>query len=139
MVKTERTSVMLAEAREIYDEALKLADKAAEYWDKDLLSMSAKKTWAATLLATNAFILARTGVEPQAHDDDGTEKRLLELYEEIPDWERFTGRFAIISEDIYKAAVVERNVEPVHLLIHDIRKTADYIRECERLALGGGG
>lgn len=134
MLETKRTAVMFDKARVTYDEAIQLADKAHEYWDRDLLRMSAEKTWAATLMATNAFILARTGVEPEPDDDNGTERRLLELYKEIPDWEKFTGRFAIIAEDIYKAAVIERNVEPVYLLIHDIRKTAEYIRECERLA-----
>ena len=53
--------------------------------------MSAEKTWTAALLATNAFILARTGEEPEPNDDDGTHKRLLHLYKEIPDWEVFTG------------------------------------------------
>ena len=139
MLKTEKTAVLFDKARAIYDEAIQLADKAHEYWDRDLLRMSAEKTWAAALMATNAFILARTGVEPEPDDGDGAEKRLLELYKEIPDWERFTGHFAVISEDIYKAVVVERNVEPAYLLIHDIREAADYIRECERLAgLGGG-
>ena len=138
MLKTERTAVMFNKAHAIYDEAIQLADKAHEYWDRDLLRMSAEKTWAATLMATNALILARTGVEPELDDDDGTEKRLLGLYKEFPDWEGFTGRFATIAEDIYKAAVVERIVDPVYLLIHDIRETAEYIRECERLASVSG-
>ena len=134
MLKTERTYIIFAEARAIYNEALKLLDKADEYWDRDLLRMSAEKTWTAALLATNAFILARTGEEPEPNDDDGTHKRLLHLYKEIPDWEVFTGRYAGISHDIYQQAVVEGNLDPVYLLIHDIRQTADYIQECERLA-----
>ena len=139
MLKTERTSAMFAEARAIYDEAVQLADKAHEYWDRDLLRMSADKTWAATLAATNAFILARTGEEPNTGDGKATEQSLLRLYKEIPDWEVFSGRFAVISHDIYQAAVVERNVEPAYMLIQDIREVAGYIRECERLASGGGG
>ncbi len=139
MLKTDRTAVMFDEARAIYREATQLADKAHEYWDRDLLRMSAEKTWASTLKATNAFILARTGVEPNPDDGVGTEKSLLELYREIPDWEVLSGHYAVISADIYQAVVVERNVEPVYLLIHDIRKAADYIRGCERLAgLGDG-
>ena len=134
MLKTERIAVMFAEAHALYGEALELLNKADEYWDRDLLRMSAKKTWAAALQATNAFVLARTGVEPDPADGDDTNKHLLTLYKEIPDWETFTGRFAIIGSDIYEAAVVERNVEPVDLLVHDLRETAEYIQECERLA-----
>ena len=44
-----------------------------------------------------------------------------------------------IPQDIYQEAVVEGNLDPVHLLIYDIREAADYIAECERLAMGGGG
>ena len=45
-----------------------------------------------------------------------------------------------ILHDIYHQAVVEGILDPVlGLLIHDIRETADYFRECERLAGVGDG
>ena len=139
MLKTERTTTLFAEAHTIYDEGLKCLEEACELWDRGLLRKSAEKTWEAALRATNALILARTGTEPEPENDHNTLNCLTDLFEELPDWEVFTGRYAGISHDIYQEAVVEGNVEPVHLLIHDIREAADYIRECERLALGGGG
>ncbi len=74
------------------------------------------------------MILARTGVEPTPDSDDETRHCLLDMYKQIPNWELFAGRYATISYDIYQAAVVERNVEPVYLLI----------RDCQRLAAWGG-
>ena len=138
MLKIERVEAMFAEAHVIYGEALNLLEKAEEYWDRDLLRLSAKRTWNAALQATNALVLSRTGEEPCPEDGDRSHDLLLHLYKEIPDWETFTGRYAVISHDIYREAVLGGKLDPVDLLIHDIRQTADYIGECERLAAVGG-
>ena len=129
---------MFGEARIIYDEALKLMEKAEEYWDRDLLRMSAGKTWSAAVSATNALITVRTGIEAKKGDDDWTYDCLMNLVWDEKgtnqDLKPIKLRYGVISHDIYKAAVVEGNVDPVHLLIHDIRQAGDYIRDCERLA-----
>ena len=134
MLKVGRATALFEEADAIYAEGLDLLEQACEFWDRELLRESAQKTWDAALRATNALILARTGTEPEPDNDQNTFHCLTDMYEQLPDWEVFTGRYAIISADIYQAAVVERNVDPVYLLIHDIRQTAEYIRDCERLA-----
>ena len=134
MLETERTSASFAEARTIHADGLKYLDEAIELWDRELLRKSAGKTWAAALQATNALILARTGVEAKPDDDDWTYNWLTRLTQKVQDLKLVKGRYATLSHDIYQTAVWERNVEPVYLLIHDIRKTADYIRDAERLA-----
>ena len=134
MLKTKRATTLLKEAHTLYAEGLKYMEEACELWDRELLRKSAQKTWDAALRATNALILARTGSEPEPENDHITFRCLTDLHEQLPDWEAFTGRYAGISHDIYRAAVVERNVEPVGLLIQDIREAGDYIRECERMA-----
>ena len=111
--------------------------KPSRSGDRCLLRKSAEKTWAAALQATNAFILAYTGVEPKPDDDNGTYDALVRLPWENPDMERLRGRYAVISHDIYQTAVCQRNVDPVSLLIYDIRDTADYIRDAEALAKDG--
>ena len=134
MLKPERTSHLFAEAHATYAEGIKYLEEATKLWDRELLRKSAEKTWCAALLATNAFILARTGVEPEPDHEEGTYSRLTHLRKELNDWETLIGRYATLSHDIYQTAVCEKNVEPVFLLIHDIHDTADYIRDVERLA-----
>ena len=136
MLEAERVAAMFAEAHSIYADGLEYLGEAIELWDRCLLRKSAEKTWAAALRATNALVLAHTGVEPKPDDDKGTYDSLLRLPEENPDLKLLRGRFAIFSHDVYRTAVCERNVEPVSLLIHDIRRTADYIRDAEALAAG---
>ncbi len=142
MLDTKRVAAMLAEAHTAYAEAIKTLEEANQLWDREMLRKSAEKTWAAALIATNALIVSRTGTEATPEDDSWTYDCLMRLIwqnqTENQDLKPIKGHYAVISEDIYKAAVVERNVEPVYLLIQDIREAADYIRECERLTSVGG-
>ena len=134
MLETKRSAKLFSEAHASYGEAVKSLEEACKLWDRELLRKSAAKAWEAALRATNALILAYKGTEPEPDDDERTFRCLTELFEQLPDWEVFTGRYAGIAQDVYQAAVVEGNVEPVYLLIHDIRETGEYIKECERLA-----
>lgn len=142
MLESEKVAVMFAEAHSTYAEAIKYLDEACEYWDRDLLRKSAEKTWAAAWCATSGLILARTGVEAPSDDEKWMYDRLMHLVwddqDKNQDLKPVKGRYATISHDIYQTAVCERNVEPVSLLIYDIRQAADYIRDAERLAGGGG-
>ena len=138
MLDTKRVAAMFAEAHDAYEQAISVLDEATRLWDRGMLRKSAEQTWTAALTATNALIMARTGVDPQADDDDWTYDRLLRLLwedqEANQDLKPVKGRYGVISHDIYEGAVLEGNVDPVYLLIHDIHNTADYIRDCERLA-----
>ena len=138
MLEAKRVADLFAKAHATYSEAVQYLDEANELWNRELLHKSAEKAWAAALQATNALILARTGVETTPDDEKWTYDCLMRLVwqnrEQNQDLRPIKGRYATISHDIYQTAVVERNVEPVNLLIHDIRDTADYIRDAERLA-----
>ena len=142
MLESKKVAALFCEAHAVYAEATEILEEADKLWDRALLRKSAEKTWSAAIKATNTLILSRTGAEPTPDDDKWTYDCLMRLVWENRDGNQdlkpVKGRYAVISGDIYKAAVVEGNVEPVYLLIHDIRKTADYIRECERLAGGAG-
>ncbi len=137
MTDTERVAALFAEANAIYAEGVKYLEEASKLWDRELLRKSAGKTWEASLQATNALILARTGVEAKPNDDEWTYDSLIRLALRNRDLKPIKGRYATLSHDIYQTAVCERNVEPVYLLIHDIHAIADYIRDAERLANAG--
>ena len=138
MYRNEKVAGLFTEAHATYAEAMEVLEEADKLWDREMLRKSAKKTWDAALKATNALIIARTGEEATPDDDkwtyDGLMRLVWENREKNQDLKSVKGHYAVISADIYEAVVVERNVEPVYLLIHDIRQAADYIRECERLA-----
>ena len=57
MVATDRVREIFADAHGMYDDSL-------ERWDAGDIRDAAEKAWCATLSATNALILANTGVEP---------------------------------------------------------------------------
>ena len=134
MLKIERVFALFDEADAIYAEGLEDLDESIKLWDRELLRKSAAKTWGAALRATNALILARTGVEPEPDNEDSTYHYLIRLWKELNEWEHFTGRYSVIAGDIYEEAVCEGRVDPVHLLIHDIRETKGYIERAQRLA-----
>ena len=143
MLETNRVPAMFAEAHSDYAEALNKLDEASKVWDREMLRKSAAKTWEAALQATNALLEARAGVEAKPDDDDWTYDCLMRMVWEDSkrnqDLKPIKGQYAVISHDIYQEAVVEGKVDPVYLLIHDIRQTAGYIAECERLAGVGDG
>ena len=134
MLKIERVFALFDEAHAIYAEGLEDLDESIKLWDRELLRKSAAKTWGAALRATNALILARTGVEPEPDNEDSTYHYLIRLWKELNEWEHFTGRYSVIAGDIYEEAVCEGRVDPVHLLIHDIRETKGYLERAQRLA-----
>ena len=139
MLETERTTALFEEALETYGGAVKHLDEAIAELDRAELVKAAEKTWAATLQATNAFIAAKSGVEPKPDDDRETAKHLLSL----PEWQDeecdtelkgLTEQYFSLTHIFLETVICERDIEPVSVLIQDIRDAADYIRECERLA-----
>ena len=45
--------------------------------------------------------------------------------------------FSFLSQVLYITVLCDHDLEPVSVLISDIRRTADYIRDAERLAEAG--
>ena len=73
-----------------------------------------------------------------------TSKHLLSLPEgdeDDPDTElrMLTEQYFSLHHILHDTVICDRDIEPVSVLIQDIRDAADYIAECERLALSGDG
>lgn len=143
MLKTGRAETLIGEAIETYKGATKHLAEAIAELDRTELVKAAEKSWAATLQATNAFIVAQSGVEPKPDDGPETSKHLLSL----PEWQaeecdeelkELTEQYFSLTHILHDTVICERDIEPVSVLIQDIRDVAGYIEECERLALSGG-
>lgn len=137
MLKTKRASSLFDESRATYSDAIKHLDEAIAELDRAELVKSAEKTWAATLQASNALILAHTGAEPAPQPDGGSSgifAALAEMSCESEEWDNLMDQFGNLHHILHDTVICERDIEPVSVLIQDIREVADYIRDCERLA-----
>ena len=78
MLKTRDADFLFADARGLYEDALEMLEEGR-------LRNAAEKAWCATKRATDALILARTGVEPRTSGQ--TMRRLRQLRGEDPSLE----------------------------------------------------
>ena len=122
-----------ANAARIFADARRMRDAALERMAAGDVRDAAEKAWCATLRATEALVLARTGQEPETSTAAG--RRLQVLVAADPKlWDlrtRYFDRQGVLHgecfyHDYYQPVVIERL----------IRETADYIRDAERLAQG---
>ena len=138
MLKTERVAALLDEARARSADALERLDNASKHWDRRELLRSAEQAWAAATQATNALILAHSGEEPKSGDHD-TFGLLEHLSGEARGLEKVLDQYTDFSVYLLGIAISDGNLDPLEFTIEDIRKTADYIRERERMAGVEGG
>ena len=122
-----------ANAERIFADARRMQDAALERIAAGDIRDAAEKAWCATVRATEALVLARTGQEPATSTIAG--RRLLTLTVADPSlWDlrlHSSERKAILLEEcLYheycQPVVTERLVD----------ETADYVAEAERLAHG---
>ena len=142
MVKTERASSLLEEARGSYSDALRLLDEAIAELDRDQLVKAAEKTWAATLQSTNALLVVATGSELDPVLNDGAGEvfqALAAMSRQNAAWDELMDKFGNLHHILHDTVLCDRDIEPVSVLIQDIREAGDYIRECERMAGVEGG
>lgn len=125
MVATDRASEIFADARAVHADALRLLE-AGDIHD------AAEKAWRATKRATDALILARTGIEPEISSD--TSRGLARLTTEDqafrPLRRRFHARQGALHGDCFYLGICE----PMDEVHRRIRQTADYINDAERFA-----
>lgn len=125
MVATDRVSEIFADARSVHTEAL---GRMAQGDIRD----AAEKAWCATKRASDALILARTGVEPEKSpatsrelkrlaNGDGRVESLIQRY--------YASQGALHGECFYLGLC-----DPVSDTERRIRETADYINDAENLA-----
>ena len=125
MLQPERVAFLLADARDLYDDAL-------EMLDQDRLRNAADKAWCATKRATDALILARTGDEPRTSGQ--TMRMIRQLRGQDPSLEPLRVSYAHRQSFLHGAAFYDGILEPAEDLIRDVRETIDYIHNAAAMA-----
>ena len=125
MLATDRVSAIFADARAVHADALRLLAAGD-------VRNAAGKAWCATKLATNALILARTGLEPQISSD--TPRGLAGLATEDQAILPLFTRYHVRQGHLYGACFRLGICEPLDDVDRCIRKTTDYITDAEALA-----
>ena len=90
MMSTEHVTALSKEARG-------LQEKALEYAEAGKLRHAVEKAWDATLLASNAMILAHTGKIPEG-DNREIERGLAFLHSKGPEFERLKVGFSFLNQ-----------------------------------------
>ena len=125
MLTTDRVPAIFADARAVHADALRLLEVGD-------IRDAAGKAWCATKLATNALILARTGLETQISSD--TPRGLASLATDdqaiLPLFTHYHVRQGHLYGDCFRLGVCK----PADEIERRIRETADYISDAERLA-----
>ena len=97
------------------------------------LHNAAGKAWDATLAATNALILARTGKSPEKITD--TSGALDQLARQSPAVKTLVGRYCARLSHLYGDCFYSGILDYPDIIERRIRKTADYIHDAEKLSL----
>ena len=125
MVVTDCVSEIFADARAVHADSLRLL-AAGDIRD------AAEKAWCATKRATDALILARTGVEPEQSPD--TTRGLVRLSNEDRAVVPLVGRYFSRQGHLHGACFYLGDCVPADEVERRIRQTADYINDAENLA-----
>ena len=80
----------------------------------------AGKAWAAALQATNALVLAHTGIEPKPDDDRDTTRQMLRLRRESLELEDMVARYSSISAYLFGLIVSDGVLDPIDDTIREI-------------------
>jgi uncharacterized protein (UPF0332 family) len=129
MTRNHRAEEIFADAESLYREAI-------EELDRGKVRDAAEKAWGATVRATNALILARTGREMEGAR--GTTKELDRLAgddKEID--ERIIGRYFIRESSLHGHCFYMGICEPRDRVERRIRETKEYIEDAKNLAKVG--
>lgn len=125
MVLTGRVAEIFADSHQLYSDAL---DRLSDGDVRD----AAEKAWGATLRATDALIIARTGTEPERTPQTSVALRTLAAEDSAvrPLVSRYYSRQGILHGDCFYLGLCE----PIPETVRRIRETISYIQEAERLA-----
>ncbi len=115
----------------IFADARRMYSSAMHRMDADDIRDAAEKAWCATLRATEALVLARTGQSPATSTAAG--RRLRLLVETNPSLEalslRYSDRLVVLRDECLR----HEYCQPV-VTERLIRETPDYIRDAEALS-----
>ena len=98
---------------------------------------AAEKAWCATLRATNALLLARTGEEPEKTPE--TSGRLDRMARMEPRVRNLVGRYYSRQQRLHGDCFYSGIMEYPDEIERRIRETIDYITDAEALAFPGDG
>ncbi len=124
--------VAIDEVREIFADAHRMYDDSLERWDAGDIRDAAEKAWCATLRATNALILARTGVEPEVTRE--TALHLDRLTRQDQRTRILVGRYYSRQVRLHGDCFYLGIVSDMDEIERRIRETIDYIQDAEALA-----
>ena len=118
--------------KEIFADAYEMQSDALERLAAGDIRDAAEKSWCATLRATNALILARTGEEPQRTPATGRGLDLLSSQEPMGRSlrSRYYSRQSRLHGDCFYSGILDYPDE----IERRIRETIDYISDAEKLA-----
>ncbi len=125
MVAIDRVSAIFADARAVHADALRLLALGD-------IRDAAEKAWCATKRATDALILARTGVEPEISSD--TTRGLAGLATEDHAVRPLRRRYHSRQSELHGACFYLGVCEPADEVERRIRETGDYVDDAARLA-----
>ena len=122
-----------ADASRIFADARRMGDAAVQQMAAGDMRDAAEKAWCATLRATEALVLARTGQEPGKSTAASRRLRALSMSDQSV-WGlrlRYADRQEVLHGECFYHGYYDP--EEIGLLV---RETSDYIRDAERLAQG---
>ena len=125
MVATNDVTAIFADARAMHAEALRQL-AAGDMRD------AAEKAWCATKRATDALILARTGVEPMISSH--TTRGISLLAKDSEAANSLLRRYFSRQGQLHGACFYLGACDPIDEVERRIRETADYINDAENLA-----
>ena len=130
MVATDPVRAIFADAHSMHESSLKQLSEGD-------LRDAAEKAWCATLRATNALLLARTGEEPEKTPE--TSGRLDRLARVEPAVRGLVGRYYSRQQRLHGDRFYSGIMEYTEEIERRIRETIDYITDAEALAFPSGG
>ncbi len=119
-------------ADRVFADARRMHESALQRMAAGDIRDAAEKAWCAAKRATDALILARTGVEPRRSTDTGSGLRALERDE--PDAGSLRARYYERQGALHGECFYIGLCEPVEGIERLIRETAAYINDARRLA-----
>ena len=121
-----------ADIDRVFADARRMHESALQRMAAGDIRDAAEEAWCAAKRATDALILARTGVEPRRSTDTGSGLRALERVE--PDAGSLRARYYERQGALHGECFYIGLCEPVEGIERLIRETAAYIDDARRLA-----
>ena len=122
-----------ANAARIFEDAHRMSDAALERMEAGDIRDAAEKAWCATMRATEALVLVRTGQEPGK--STVASRRLRDLSLSDPSLVNLRDRYIARQEVLHGECFYHDYYNPAEI-DRFVNDSADFVRDAERLAQG---